>query len=113
MKKSQHTSQVEKAIKKIEYRYAIGQAILKACGSTSPHGLIAELAEQYDINRDSAQKFRAMASKEKEFDLTDRSMKSWVMAKPELIKEKDDLKLWSEIAVNFVETLPAKRMDGV
>ncbi len=55
--------QVEKTIKKIEDRYTIGQAILKHCGPTSPHGLITELAEQSGINRDSAQKLRAMASK--------------------------------------------------
>jgi len=32
----------------------------------------------------------------------------WVMAKPELIKEKDDLKFWCEIAVKFVKTFPVK-----
>ena len=64
MAKSKQNSQVEKAIKKIEDRYAIGQTILKQCGPTSPHGLITELAEQHGINRDSAQKLRAMASKE-------------------------------------------------
>jgi hypothetical protein len=64
MAKSKQNSQVEKAIKKIEDRYAIGQTILKQCGPTSPHGLITELAEQYGINRDHAQKLRAMASKE-------------------------------------------------
>ncbi len=64
MSKTRKNGQVEKAIKKIEDRYAIGQAILKQCGPTSPHGLITELAEQYGVNRDSAQKLRAMASKE-------------------------------------------------
>ena len=44
----------------------------------------------------------------KEFDLTGRSMKGWVMAKPELISTKDDLEFWSNIAVKFVKTLPAK-----
>ena len=64
MNNSRQTSQVENAIRKIEDRYAIGQKILKACGPTSPHGLIAELADQYGINRDSAQKFRAMAARD-------------------------------------------------
>lgn len=64
MAKSKQNNQVENAIKTIKERYAIGQAVLKQCGPTSPHGLIAELAEQYGINRDSAQKLRAMASKE-------------------------------------------------
>ncbi|VAX40358.1 hypothetical protein MNBD_PLANCTO02-1890 [hydrothermal vent metagenome] len=44
----------------------------------------------------------------KEFDLTGRSMRGWVMAKPELIATEDDLKFWSKIAVKFVKTLPAK-----
>ncbi len=75
MKKLKQTSRVEKAIKKIEDRYVIGQAILKACGPTSPHGLIAELADQYDINRDSAQKLRSMASKETGY--TKRELNQW------------------------------------
>ena len=75
MAKSEQNSQVEKAIKKIEDRYAIGQAILKECGPTSPHGLITELAEQYGINRDSAQKLRAMASKETGY--TKRELNQW------------------------------------
>ena len=61
MSKTRKNSQVEKAIKKIEGRYVIGKEILKQCGSTSPHGLITELAEQYGINRDHAQKLRAIA----------------------------------------------------
>ncbi len=83
MKKLKQTSRVEKAIKKIEVRYAIGQAILKACGSTSPHGLITELAEQYDINRDTAQKLRAMASKEMGY--TKRELNQWF----KLFREED------------------------
>lgn len=75
MKKLKQTSRVEKAIKKIEERYAIGQAILKACGPTSPHGLITELAEQYDINRDTAQKLRSMASKKTGY--TKRELNQW------------------------------------
>ena len=45
MKKRQK-SRTESAIKKIEDRFEIGKEILKQCGSTSPHGLITELAEQ-------------------------------------------------------------------
>ena len=75
MAKAKQNSQVEKAIKKIEDRYAIGQAVLKQCGPTSAHGLITELAEQYRINRDSAQKLRAMASKETGY--TKRELNQW------------------------------------
>lgn len=75
MKKLKQTSRVEKTIKKIEERHAIGQAILKACGPSSPHGLITELAEQYDINRDTAQKLRSMASKETGY--TKRELNQW------------------------------------
>jgi hypothetical protein len=75
MAKAKKNSQVEQAIKKIEDRYAIGQVILKECGPTSPHGVITELAEQYGINRDSAQKLRAMASKETGY--TKRELNQW------------------------------------
>lgn len=66
---------IEEGIRKIEERYAMGQAILKACGPTSPRGLIAELAEQHGINRDSAQKLRAMAAKETGY--TKRELNDW------------------------------------
>jgi hypothetical protein len=75
MAKAKQNSQVEQAIKKIEDRYAIGQVVLKQCGPTSAHGLITELAEQYGINRDSAQKLRAMASKETGY--TKRELNQW------------------------------------
>lgn len=75
MANTNQNSQVENAIKKIEERYAIGQAILKQCGPTSPSGLIADLAEQHGINRDSAQKLRAMASKETGY--TKRELNQW------------------------------------
>jgi len=83
MNNSRQTSQVENAIRKIEDRYAIGQKILKACGPTSPHGLIAELADQYGINRDSAQKFRAMAARDKGY--TKRELNQWF----KLFREED------------------------
>ncbi len=44
----------------------------------------------------------------KEFDLTGRPMKGWVMVEPEGIEEDDQLKTWIERATKFVETLPAK-----
>jgi hypothetical protein len=66
---------IEAAIKKIERRYAIGQEILEACGPTSPHGVISELAAQYGINRDTAQKLRAMANPE--IGYTKRELKKW------------------------------------
>lgn len=54
--------QVETAIRKIETRYEIGKKILRACGPTSQPGEIAALAKQYGVNRDIAQKLRAMAA---------------------------------------------------
>lgn len=63
-KKSKRNDPVEAAIKTIEQRYAIGKDIQKQCGPTSPLGLIAKLADQYGINRDHAQKLRAMASRD-------------------------------------------------
>ena len=83
MAKSKQNSQVEKVIRKIEGRYNIGKAVLKHCGPTSPHGLITELAEQYGINRDHAQKLRAMASKEMGY--TKRELNQWF----KLFREED------------------------
>ena len=60
-----HTArQVEKTIRTIEARYAIGKEILKHCGAVSPHGEITKLAAKYKISRDMAQKLRAMATKD-------------------------------------------------
>jgi hypothetical protein len=78
MSKKKHSPLVESTIKKIEQRFAIGQAILKACGTTSPHGMIAQLAEQYKINRDKAQKLRAMANPE--IGYTKRELQAWFKA---------------------------------
>lgn len=64
MNKSTKSDRVEAAIKKIEERYTIGQKILEQCGPTSPHGVIAPLADQYKVNRDTAQKLRAIANPE-------------------------------------------------
>ena len=60
-----HTArQVEKTIRTIEARYAIGKEILKHCGAVSPHGEITKLAARHNISRDMAQKLRAMATKD-------------------------------------------------
>lgn len=64
MSNSKSRNQVEKAIQKIEIRYAIGKEVLKKCGPTSPHGLISDLAEGYGISRDTCQKLRALAARE-------------------------------------------------
>ena len=44
----------------------------------------------------------------KEFDITGRPMKGWVMVGPEGIDDDGQLKVWIERAMKFVETLPAK-----
>ena len=44
----------------------------------------------------------------KEFDITGRPMKGWVLVKPEGIQDDDQLKGWIERATKFVKTLPKK-----
>ena len=44
----------------------------------------------------------------KEFDITGRSMKGWVLVEPEGVQGHDQLSAWIRRAVNFVGTLPAK-----
>ena len=44
----------------------------------------------------------------KEFDVTGRPMKGWVMVDPEGIDDDGQLKAWIERALKFVETLPRK-----
>ena len=44
----------------------------------------------------------------KEFDITGRAMKGWVLVGPEGVEEDDQLKDWIERATRFVRTLPAK-----
>jgi hypothetical protein len=104
MAKAKQNSQVEKAIKKIEDRYAIGQAVLKQCGPTSAHGLITELAEQYGINRDSAQKLRAMASKETGY--TKRELNQWFK-----LFRKEDHALSISHFIKFVSIPRGKERD--
>lgn len=44
----------------------------------------------------------------KEFDITGKPMKGWVMVEPDGIDEDGQLKAWIERAEEFVSTLPAK-----
>jgi TfoX/Sxy family transcriptional regulator of competence genes len=44
----------------------------------------------------------------KEFDITGRSMKGWVLVAPEGVGGDDQLKGWVQRALEFVGTLPAK-----
>ena len=44
----------------------------------------------------------------KDFDITGRPMKGWVMVEPEGIEDEDQLKDWIQRATKFVRKLPAK-----
>ena len=44
----------------------------------------------------------------REFDITGRSMKGWVLVGPEGVKGDEQLTDWIERATKFVRTLPAK-----
>jgi TfoX/Sxy family transcriptional regulator of competence genes len=44
----------------------------------------------------------------KEFDITGRAMKGWILIAPTGLKEDDQLDAWIQRAVNFVGTLPGK-----
>jgi TfoX/Sxy family transcriptional regulator of competence genes len=44
----------------------------------------------------------------KEFDITGKPMKNWVLVEPEGVKEDDQLKDWIQRAVKFVGKLPEK-----
>ena len=44
----------------------------------------------------------------REFDITGRAMKGWVLVEPEGVEEDDQLKGWVQRAVKFVGKLPAK-----
>jgi TfoX/Sxy family transcriptional regulator of competence genes len=46
----------------------------------------------------------------KEFDITGRPMKGWVLVEPEGVTGDDQLKGWIQRAVKFVGKLPAKEM---
>jgi hypothetical protein len=44
----------------------------------------------------------------REFDITGRAMKGWIMVEPDGIDNDRQLKDWIERALSFVETLPTK-----
>ena len=44
----------------------------------------------------------------KEFDITGRAMKGWVLVEPEGVENDDQLSAWIQRAVKFVGKLPAK-----
>ena len=44
----------------------------------------------------------------KEFDITGRAMKGWVLVEPEGVENDDELNAWIQRAVKFVGKLPAK-----
>ena len=44
----------------------------------------------------------------KEFDITGRAMKGWVLVESEVVEDDDQLKGWIERATKFVRALPAK-----
>ena len=44
----------------------------------------------------------------KEFDITGRAMKGWVLVGPEGVHDDEQLSAWIQQAVKFVEALPAK-----
>jgi TfoX/Sxy family transcriptional regulator of competence genes len=44
----------------------------------------------------------------REFDITGRPMKGWVLVEPSGFGREDDLRRWIELAIEHVATLPAK-----
>ena len=44
----------------------------------------------------------------REFDITGRPMKGWIMVEAEGVEEDDELKDWIDRALRFVNTLPTK-----
>jgi TfoX/Sxy family transcriptional regulator of competence genes len=44
----------------------------------------------------------------REFDITGRAMKGWVLVEPDGVAEDDPLKAWIERALQFVKSLPKK-----
>lgn len=44
----------------------------------------------------------------REFDITGRAMKGWVLVEPEGVEDDEQLKEWIERATKFVRSLPAK-----
>ncbi len=64
MKKQMTRSEIKEAISEIERCYGIGKDVLKKCTAVSAPGEIEKHAIKHGVNRDKAQKLRAMAAKE-------------------------------------------------
>ena len=64
MKKQMTRSEIKEAISEIERCYGIGKDVLRKCTAVSAPREIAKLAAEHGVNRDKAQKLRAMAAKE-------------------------------------------------
>lgn len=45
----------------------------------------------------------------KQFDITDKSMRGWIMVAPEGMEDDASLTSWVEAAIRFVRRLPAKK----
>ncbi len=44
----------------------------------------------------------------REFDITGRPLKGWIMVEPDGLEEDDELRCWIQRAIKFVEMLPGK-----
>ena len=71
MAKTKLQKQLKMRIKKIEQRFDVGKQILKECGLTSPHGVIEKVADRHGVNRDTAQKLRALANPETGYSMAE------------------------------------------
>ena len=47
----------------------------------------------------------------REFDITGRAMKGWVLVAPQGVEDDDQLSVWIQRAVKFVGELPAKQEE--
>jgi hypothetical protein len=64
MKKPMTKIEIKEAISEIKRCYGIGKDVLKKCTAVSAPRVIGDLAAEHGVNRDKAQKLRAMAAKE-------------------------------------------------
>jgi hypothetical protein len=64
MKKPMTKIEIKEAIDEIKRCYGIGKDVLKKCTAVSAPRVIGDLAAEHGVNRDKAQKLRAMAAKE-------------------------------------------------
>ena len=47
----------------------------------------------------------------REFDITGRAMKNWVLVEPAGIEDDDQLSVWIQRAIKFVRRLPGKEQE--